>query len=160
MKYYLSGLLLGILGCSFSISVASAKPPVANGIGNIQNKKEVQGCGCSLQRPGKPGTVFWSELDRRSALMNIDGKDRILKLISETPASGKQKKGDRSTSIYRSGKINVRIERSISSVCPQGSQECEVTGYDGKIKLNIGASPRERLRQRQQVIAVTGDCGC
>jgi hypothetical protein len=152
MKYYLPCLLLGILGCSFSGSLASAKQPVANGIGNIQNKKEVQGCGCSLQRRGKPGTIFWSELNQKSALMNIDGKDRILKLISETPSPRKQKKGDRTTSIYRSGKINVRLDRVTSSVCPQGSQECEATGYDGKIKLNIG--------DRQQVISVTGDCGC
>ena len=152
MKYYLSCLLLGILGCSFSISLASAKQPTANGIGSIKNKKEVQGCGCSFQREGKPGTVFWSELNQKSALMNIDGKDRILKLLRETPSSKREKKGDRSTSIYRSGKINVRIERVVNSVCRQGDQECEVTGYDSKIKLNIG--------ERQQVISVTGGCGC
>lgn len=152
MKYYLSCLVLGILVCSFSLSVAAAKQPVTNVIGDIKNTKEVQGCGCSLQQKGKPGYVFWSELSQKSALMNIDGKDRILKLISETPATGKQKKGDRSTSIYKAGKINVRIERVATSVCRQGDQECEATGYDGKIKLKIG--------DRQQVISVTGDCGC
>ncbi len=152
MKYYLSCLLLGIIGCAFSGVVASAKQPVTNGIGNIQNKKEIQGCGCSLQREGKPGTVFWSELNRKSARMNIDGKDRILQLVSETPSAKREKKGDRSTSIYKSGKINVRIDRVVNSVCRQGDQECEVTGYDSKIKLNIG--------DRQQVISVTGGCGC
>jgi Na+-translocating ferredoxin:NAD+ oxidoreductase RnfG subunit len=152
MKYYFSCLLLGIISCSSSGVVASAKQPVTNGIGDIQNKKEIQGCGCSLQQEGKPDTVFWSELNRKSARINIDGKDRILKLVSETPSSNREKKGDRSTSIYRSGKINVRIDLVVNSVCRQGDQECEATGYDGKIKLNVG--------NRQQIISVTGGCGC
>jgi hypothetical protein len=48
MKYYISCLFLGILACSFSVSLASAKQPVATGIGNIQNRQEAQGAGCSL----------------------------------------------------------------------------------------------------------------
>jgi hypothetical protein len=151
MKYSISCLFFGILAYSFSVPFALAKQPVASGIVNIQNRKEVQGAGCSLYRKGKQqDIVFWSAFEK-SALMNIDGKDRRLQLISETPSLSRMKKGDRSTAIYRSGKINVRIDRVATFVCPVGSQECEVTRYNGKIKLNIG--------DRQQVIAVEGDCG-
>ncbi len=124
---------------------------------NIQNTKEIQGAGCSLQRKGKKGDVFWSPFER-SALMNIDGKDRVLKFVSETPSQqdltkkgGRAKKGDRSTVIYKSGKMTVQIDRIATRVCRQGDQECESTSYDGKLKLNIG--------DRQQVIAVEGECG-
>ncbi len=145
-KYCLScGILSGLL---FPLTTL-AKQPVANSIGNIQNDREIQGAGCALQRKGNKGFVFWST-DEKSALMNIDGKDRILYLTSTT-ADRVSKKGDRSTHIYKAGKIIVRIDRVVTSVCRAGDAECESTSYEGKIKLNIG--------NRQQIISVTGDCG-
>jgi hypothetical protein len=151
MKYLLSGLSLGILADLGFSSIAIAKQPVFSGIGNIQNTKELQGAGCSLQRKGNKGYVFWSAFEK-SALMNIDGKDRVLKLISVNPSEPRvEKKGDRSTEIYKSGKMTVRIDRVATRVCRQGYQECEVTGYNGKMTLKIG--------DRQQTITVEGDCG-
>ncbi len=150
MKYLLSGLSLGILACLGLPSVALAKPPIVNGIGNIQNTKELQGAGCSLQRKGNKGYVFWSAFEK-SALMNIDGKDRRLQLVSENSSNASGKKGSRSTEIYKSGKMTVRIDRVVTRVCRKGDVECEVTGYDGKMTLKIG--------NRQQTIAVEGDCG-
>lgn len=150
-------LCLGFLGCLIVPLATLAKQPIASSLGNIQNTKEIQGAGCSLQRKGKKGDVFWSPFER-SALMNIDGKDRVLKFVSETPSQqdltkkgGRAKKGDRSTVIYKSGKTTVRIDRIATRVCRQGDQECESTSYDGKLKLKIG--------DRQQVIAVEGGCG-
>jgi hypothetical protein len=150
MKYLLSCLCLGILGCLFSTSVVLAKQPVVSAIGNIQNTKEISGGGCALYRKGKQSYVFWST-DSKFTLMNIYGKDRILNLVRETKSSGREKKGDRSMSIYKSGKIVVRIDRVATRVCRRGDMECESTSYDAKIKLNIG--------DRQQVIAVEGECG-
>lgn len=150
MKISLACLCLGWLGCWFVPSVALAKQPVTNAIGNIQNTKEIQGAGCSLQRKGKKGYVFWSAFEK-SALMNIDGKDRRLQLVGETSSKISGKRGSRSTEIYKAGKIIVRIDRVATRVCRQGDQECESTSYDGKLKLNIG--------DRQQTIAVEGECG-
>ncbi|WP_310486829.1 hypothetical protein [Chamaesiphon sp. VAR_69_metabat_338] len=151
MKYLLSGLSLGILAGLGLPSTALAKQPTVNGIGNIQNTKEIRGAGCSLQRRGNKGYVFWSVLEK-SALMNIGGKDRVLKLVSATPSAPRvEKKGSRSTEIYKSGRMTVRIDRVTTRVCRKGDQECEVTGYDGKMTLKIG--------DRQQTIAVEGDCG-
>jgi hypothetical protein len=150
-------LCLGFLGCLAMPLATFAKQPVASSIGNIQNTKEIQGAGCLLQRKGKPGDVFWSPFEQ-SALMNINGKDRVLKFVNETPSQqdlikqgDRAKKGDRSTVIYKSGKMTIRIDRVATRVCRQGDQECESTSYDGKLKLTIG--------DQQQVIAVEGVCG-
>jgi hypothetical protein len=158
MKYLLSGLSLGILAglCLPSLaqplqrSITIAKPPIVSGIGNIQNTKEIQGAGCSLQRKGNKGYVFWSAFEK-SALMNIDGKDRRFQLSGETSFNISRKKGDRSTEIYQSGKMTVRIDRVVTRVCRKGDRECEVTGYDGKMTFRNGT--------RTQTIAVEGDCG-
>jgi hypothetical protein len=151
MNIVLSYLCVGIIGCLCLPSIALAKQPIVSGIGNIQNTREIQGAGCSLQRKGNKGYVFWSAFEK-SALMNIDGKDRVLKLVSVNPSEPRvEKKGDRSTEIYKSGKMTVRIDRVTTRVCRKGDQECEVTGYDGKMTLKIG--------DRQQTIAVEGDCG-
>jgi hypothetical protein len=151
-------LCLCCSGCLAMPLATLAKQPIASSIGNIQNTKVIQGGGCSLQRKGKKGYVFWSVLLEKSALMNIDGKDRVLKLVSETPSQAdlikkgdRAKQGDRSTVIYKSGKMTVRIDRVATRVCRQGDQECESTSYDGKLKLTIG--------NKQQVIAVEGGCG-
>jgi hypothetical protein len=151
MNIVLSYLSFGIIGCLCLPSIAIAKQPIVSGIGNIQNTREIQGAGCSLQRKGNKGYVFWSAFDK-SALMNIGGKDRVLKLVSVNPSEPQAaKKGDRSTEIYKSGKMTVRIDRVATRVCRKGDQECEVTGYNGKMTLKIG--------DRQQTIAVEGDCG-
>jgi hypothetical protein len=149
MKFSLA-LCLGCLGCLIASLATLAKQPVASSISNIQNTKEIQGAGCSLQRKGKPGYVFWSPFEQ-SALMNIDGKDRRLQLVSETLSKVSGKKGSQSTLIYKFGKMTVRIDQVATRVCRQGDQECESTSYDGKLKLTIG--------DRQQVIAVEGVCG-
>jgi hypothetical protein len=80
MKLFLA-LCLGCLGCLAIPLATLAKQPIAGSIGNIQNTKEIQGAGCSLQRKGKKGDIFWSPFEQ-SALMNIDGKDRVLKFVS------------------------------------------------------------------------------
>jgi hypothetical protein len=110
MNNLFSCLSFGIIGCLLFPSLTLAKQPVVSAIGNIQNRKEVQGAGCTLHRKGKQqNIVFWSAFEK-SALMNINGKDHRLQLVSETPSLNREKKGDRSTAIYKSGKIVVRIE--------------------------------------------------
>jgi hypothetical protein len=149
MRFSLA-LCLSVLGCLAMSLAILAKQPVASSIGNIQDTKEIQGAGCSLQRKGKKGYVFWSAFEK-SALMNIDGKDRRLQLVGETSSKISEKRGSRSTEIYKSGKITVRIDRVATRVCRQGDQECESTSYDGKLKLTIG--------DKQQTISVEGECG-
>ncbi len=156
MKYYLSYLLIAISIYSFTISKASAKQPVANSIGNVQNTEKTSDAGCWLHRKGKKGTkgfIFWSGVDK-SALMNIDGKDRVFKFVSEIPVEPQvEKKGDRSTVIYKSGKMIVRIDLvATKKACVSGELDCTGNYYDAKINLSV--------ENRKQVISATGYCGC
>jgi hypothetical protein len=150
MKYQSSCIYLSIFSCLLFSSTTAAKQPLANSIGNIKDTTEIQGGGCSLTSKGKQEYVFWST-DSNFALMNIGGKDRTLQLVGKTVPSRREKKGDRSTSIYKTGKIIVRIDRVATRVCRVGDQECESTSYNGKIKLTVG--------DNQQTIAVEGGCG-
>jgi hypothetical protein len=143
---------------SFSTSNASAKQPATSSVGNIQNTEKSGEVGCQLHRKGNKGNkgnkglVFWSGVDK-SALMNIDGQDRAFKFLSETPVETQvEKKGDRSTVIYKSGKIILRIDRVATRVCGSGDIDCTGTDYDAKINLSVG--------NRKQVISATGYCGC
>jgi hypothetical protein len=157
VKYDLSCLCLGILGCvCFSSTTVAKQPPTESlvkplpwGIGNIKYVEEIGGS-CALTRRGKQGYVFWST-DAKFALMNINGKDRTLQLIRETAPQQTEKKGDRSTRIYKTGKIIVQIDRVVARTCRVGELDCSTTSYDGKMKLSIG--------DRQQIISVEGFCG-
>ena len=157
MKYFLSCLCLGILGCLCFSSTTAAKQPPANslikpllwGIGNIKYVEEIGGS-CALTRMGKQGYVFWST-DAKFALMNINGKDRTFQLVNESASAQREKKGDRSTSIYQTGKIIVQIDRVVTRTCRVGELDCSTTSYDGKMKLSIG--------DRRQIVAVEGLCG-
>jgi hypothetical protein len=134
-----------------SILTASAKQPVANSIGNIQNTEKESEAGCSLYRKGKKGFIFWS--GDKSALMNIDGKDRVLKFAGEIPVERQiNKKGDRSTVIYKSGKTILKIDRVATKVCDGSQPDCTGTSYDARINLSVG--------NRKQIISATGYCGC
>lgn len=135
---------------SISLGVA-AKQPIAPRIGNIQDTKEIMGGGCAFHLPGKENSIIFWSTDVRSALMNIDGKDRTLRLVGETSSNGREKLGDRSTSVYRTGKIIVRIDRVTTRVCRLGDEHCESVSYKGKFKLTDG--------NRSQTIAVSGWCG-
>jgi hypothetical protein len=161
MKYYLCCLLAVISIYSFPTSTVSAKQPVANSIGNIQNignirntEKESE-AGCSLYRKGNKEFIFWSSGgDRSAALMNIDGKDRVFNFVSKTPVETQiEKRGNRSTVIYKFSKVIVRIDRVATKVCDSSHElDCTGTSYDAKISLSVG--------NRKQVISATGYCGC
>jgi hypothetical protein len=149
MNRFMKFLSLGVLSYSFLPAVTLAKQNSFTLIGNIQDTREIQGGGCSFQRPKQNGYIFWST-DSRSALMNIDGKDRILKLVSETRLIDRGRKGDRATIIYKTGKITVRIDRVTTKVCRAGDMECESVSYEGKFKISAG--------DRQQTLTAQGDC--
>jgi hypothetical protein len=149
-KYFYLAVLVAWSNLS-NLSPALAKPRAINAIGKIQDTREVIGSGCSiLKSPKSQDVVFWST-DSKEALMNIDGKDRKLKLVSETQPTGRGKKGDRWISTYQAGKIVVKIDRVTTFVCPVGDQECEVTRYAITINLRIG--------DRRETLKTVGDCG-
>ena len=144
------------LACSVYSSFPSAsfaKQPLPLKISNIQNTEKTQEAGCQFREKGQTkGFVFWSGSDE-SALMNVDSKDTVLKLVSEIPSvQSVEKKGGQSTLIYKSGKMTVRIDRVATRVCSGQEMDCTGTDYNAKIMVSND--------YRQKVISVTGYCGC
>jgi hypothetical protein len=146
MKKWLCLGALVALGYVGTISPALAKPKL---VGAIEDTSVLQGAACSVSRPDKK-IIFWST-DNSEVLMNINGRDLKLKLVSENQPPGRGKVGDRWTATYKSGKITVKILRVTTFVCPIGSQECEVTRYAVTLKVRNG--------NRQETVKATGDCG-
>jgi hypothetical protein len=148
MKKYLC--CVALVAVAFLASPGGAKP---NGIGKIQNRTEVQGAGCSAWKgTNSSNTIFWTGFEDKTALMNINGKDTKLRLVSESNSNnGRTKKGDRWVSVYRSGKITVKLTRVANRVCKPGDQECESTGYDATIDLQNG--------KQRETIKANADCG-
>jgi hypothetical protein len=137
MKSFLWPLPLVLLGFFFDPSSASAK--VSKLVGAIADTSILQGAACSVSRPDKK-IIFWST-DNSEVLMNINGRDQKLKLVSENQPPGRGKVGDRWTATYKSGKITVKILRVTTFVCPIGSQECEVTRYGVTEKMGLKPRP-------------------
>jgi hypothetical protein len=145
-KWFYLGALIAV-GLWGNVSPAMAKPKLVNA---IQNTRELQGAACSVSRADQK-IIFWST-DDREALMNINGRDVRLKLVSTSNTTeGRGKVGDRWVATYKSGKMVVKITRVTTFVCPIGDQECEVTRYAVTIKVRNG--------DRQETVKATGECG-
>jgi len=118
----------------------------------------VSGCGCNFQTPqerkknSSTRFVFWNALSEPEAWMNIDGRDTKLRLVSSKDPRGREKKGSRSSRRYKAGDTIVQIDRIATQVCGPKDEGCEVTLYDGTIRVTKGS--------RKQTIKVSGDCGC
>jgi hypothetical protein len=147
-KYLCFAALLTVTVCA---SPVDAKP---SAIGKIQDRTEVQGAGCSAWKgSNSENTIFWTT-DGKEALMNINGKDTKLKQISESRSNNsdrRSKKGDRWVSVYKSGKITVKLTRIVNRVCKPGDKECESIGYAATFDLQNG--------KQRETIKANADCG-
>jgi hypothetical protein len=83
---------------TFSIQSNNSKVKKSNKlvVSNIKDESILTGCGCYFSYPSEdkkrvPRYVFSSDLDEKSAWMNIDGKDITLKLVNSTNPKGKKK---------------------------------------------------------------------
>jgi hypothetical protein len=124
-------------------------------IRNINNAK-IHDCGCyfHLASYGELSSkyIFFEEFSKDAPIMNIEGKDVKLKLISSTQSrGGKEKKGDRFRRIYRAGSVRISIDLIVTDVCG-ADEDCESTSYKATITATKG--------NRKQTIKVLGGCGC
>jgi hypothetical protein len=149
MKKYLC--FAALLAVTVWVSPMEAK---SSAIGKIQDRTEVQGAGCSAWKgSNSENTIFWTT-DGKEALMNINGKDTKLKQISESRSNSsdrRSKKGDRWVSVYKSGKITVKLTKIVNRVCKPGDRECESIGYAATIDLQNG--------KQRETIKANAECG-
>ena len=140
--------------------ISAQKRPVARKaqlIRNISLPAEIQGCGCYFQFPKEdPNSnryVFSEDFSEDPPLMNIDGENVRLKLVSSSePSDGVSKKGQKFSRNYVSGDIRVRMDLVTTSVCAPNDESCESTGYDVMITVSKGL--------RKQTVKAVGGCGC
>jgi len=132
---------------------AQSKP--APKLGFVTDANRLDGCGCSIYRTAedekKDRFLFVSDMDRE-AVINLDGKDVKLRVLSWKEKKGQLKVGARSSETYAAGNVNVRLDFTVRRVCPPKDESCEATWYDVKISAT-------RKGQRT-VVNAKGICGC
>jgi hypothetical protein len=129
-------------------SISAVRVGVVKDIGGIDE------VGCSLQFPAdyrKHNERYVVKSDENNAVMNIDGKDRMLKLVSHREPKGAPRKGDRSTWNYADKETKVRIDFVVTRVCDPNDESCEVTWYDATITVT--------RKNGKGVVNVKGVCG-
>jgi len=135
----------------------SASPPAKPlKLGVIQDKTQFDGCGCSFYLNAKDEkrerAIFLSDLSENAAI-NLDGKDLILKPMHKSvERKGKSRIGDRSWETYALGNIKLRIEYTITKLCPPKDESCEVIWYNATITVTQNA--------QKVVVKTIGICGC
>jgi hypothetical protein len=158
--------ILGVvsLGYGFVPELVRAKPlPIIGDIKDQDVKAFEGGAGCTFSRKVGKGIVFLSLLDEKGPaqpVMNIRGKARKLRLVSgvdENKDNPNPRKGDRSTYIYKSGKITIKLNLVATRVCPANGlatstgDYCETTDYDAKITVLMG--------DQRETVNAKGICG-
>ena len=143
-----------------SATLAQSALPKQKGLNPIKisvlkNRDSFDGAGCSLQisvdyKKHNERYVFLSDYED-NAVMNIDGKDTNLKLVSRREPKGDPKKGDRSTWNYSAKGTTVRVDFVVTGVCDPNDESCEVTYYDVTIAVTRGND--------KQVVKAKGLCG-
>ena len=127
-------------------------------IGYVTSRRVARGCNCAFQLPedyaaNRPRYVFVND-GESYALMNIDGQDMDLEFLSrqDPPSERIIREGDGSTEVYRTGRVSVRIDYTVTRLCQPGDRDCEKTWYDAVITLVRDGARRS--------IKVRGICGC
>lgn len=116
----------------------------------------VEGCGCYFKFPLESGDseryVFFEDFSEKSPVMNIDGRNIRLKLISSTEPNRSKRKGERFNRTYGAGNLRVRINFVVTSVCAPNDEQCESDSYNATIIVT--------RRNQKRTIKVVGGCGC
>jgi hypothetical protein len=123
-------------------------------VGIVKDGHEFHEGGCELLLPTDSDRseryVFLSDFDGR-AVMNINGHDIRLTLIRSNASDQPSKKGDRSSYWYKAGELEVRVDYTVSGLCPPKDESCEVVRYTAVIQVT-----RQSARQ---AVPAHGICG-
>jgi hypothetical protein len=124
-------------------------------LGVVTEKSLLDGCGCSIYRTAEDFKndryLFVSDMDEE-AVINLDGKDVKLRVLSWKEKKGQLKVGARSRETYAAGDVNVRLDFTVRKVCPPKDESCEATWYDVKMTVT--------RKGRRTVVNAKGLCGC
>lgn len=127
---------------------AAEQPPL---LAQLQNQDRVPGCAWLATAPSLgEGYMFMAEYDDSAAWMNIAGDDVLLELVEERGAL--KSVGDVMERIYRAAGVEVLARYQVTWVCPEDSENCEVTRF--------GATYEVTTADHIQIVAASGAMGC
>ena len=144
-------------------------------IGHIRNTRGMMdACGCALQFPvdgrfNNGSSIFVSDLNG-AALMNISGRDTLLRVVSYNEPQRQLRRGDRFYGTYVGGDLTVRINFVVTDACNDNPKKCRFSSVNAtitviSIRLRPSetplpvAVPRAVERQERRYSAI-GTCGC
>ena len=134
-------------GASSSRELRSAKI-----LAPLKNQSAIDGCSWSASsRSIGQGYVYLAEYDQSKILMNIDGADTDLQLVSSRGTL--ERLGSVATDVYRSkaGAVVYATYRTTWR-CPAENDSCEVTRFNVTYEVTTGS--------RRQTIHGPGAVGC
>lgn len=135
---------------------SGGREPAARLIGNVS--KVAEGCGCFFRPAGEGASagryIFFEDVSEAAPIMNLGGRDVMLRLISSTePPEGVRRKGERFSRSYAAGDIKIHMYFVATSVCPPSyDPECMANHYNVTVTASKGA--------RRQTVKGVGACGC
>jgi hypothetical protein len=141
----------------FSLTLSEGAPRSALTFGVVVNQEGFHDGGCELLFSSDSSDpysseryIFVSDFNGHAA-MNINGHDIRFTLVRSTESRKQPKKGDRSTFWYASCPIAVKVDYTVTGVCPPDDESCEVFYYRAMIHVTSGP-----LRKS---VAAHGLCG-
>jgi hypothetical protein len=143
--------ILLVLALAVSSVALPAAAAAAHLVAPLKDQQVIDGCSWSASAPTiGAGFVFLAELDESRIVMNIDGWDIELKLVA---AQGKlEKVGDVLERTFIAGDATVKARYTVTWVCPEDSESCEVTKFAAKFTVTKGS--------QSEIVNATGPVGC
>lgn len=113
------------------------------------------GCGCSFARNKtdlRQRRYIYSESMGEPAYINVNGKNLKLHPVASSETGGKEKVGKHSWETFTADGLKIRLDKTVTWVCPPKDEACEVTYYKAMLTVSgKGQTITETL---------TGMCGC
>lgn len=122
---------------------SAPQPKVLPVIGFIRNSTDFDGAGCTLwprtdRKYADGRDLFRSDFDGRAA-MNIDGRDRPLKLTASSEPKSGLKVGRRSRYRYQGDRVTVEVRYIVTGICKPAHRRL---GRSAETSQRAPASPR------------------
>jgi hypothetical protein len=125
------------------------------GVSTIPANLIEYGCGCGYYSETQPNLLpaLQSDFGFESPQMFIDGKLVQVTAYVMEDIPGNPKLGDKFRQTYKFEHTEMTFTNTVSFVCPEGSESCEVTSFDAELSIM-------NMHCKSPIQKVTGDCGC
>lgn len=141
-------LLVALAVSSFALASAAG---AAHLVAPLEDQQTIDGCSWSASAATiESGFIFLAEYDESRIVMNIGGSDIELKLAE---AQGQLNKvGDVLERMFTADDVTVRARYTVTWVCPEDSESCEVTKFAATFMVTKGS--------QSETVNATGHVGC